>query len=106
MPQFTTTSVEEAQRITGGGKRQKDLAAYIESVNGLSPGSAGRVIPSEGETLSTVSAGWRRGTQLGQRNRDQAHGRRHLFLAKRASTTRPPESSPDLVRPPLEAGPK
>ena len=45
MPQFTTTSVEEAQRLTGGGKRQKDLAAYIESVNGLSPGSAGWVIP-------------------------------------------------------------
>ena len=54
MPQFTTTSVEEAQRLTGGGKRQKDLAAYIESVNGLSPGVAGRVVASEGETLSTV----------------------------------------------------
>ena len=54
MPQFTTTSVEEAQRITGGGKRRKDLAAYIESVNRLSPGVAGRVVPSEGETLSTV----------------------------------------------------
>ena len=54
MPQFTSTSVEEAQRLTGGGKRQKDLPAYIESVNGLSPGSAGKVVASEGETLSTV----------------------------------------------------
>ena len=27
-------SVEEAQRITGSGKMQRELAAYIESVNG------------------------------------------------------------------------
>ena len=54
MPQFTTTSVEEARRLTGGGKRQKELTAYLESVNGLSPGSAGKVVASEGETLSTV----------------------------------------------------
>ena len=54
MPQFTFTSVEEARRLTGGGKRQKELAAYLESVNGLSPGSASKVVASEGETLSTV----------------------------------------------------
>ena len=54
MPQFTTTSIEEAQRLTEGGKRQKDLAAYIESVNDLSAGTAGKVVASEGETLSTV----------------------------------------------------
>ena len=54
MPQFTTTTLEEAQRLTGGGKREKDLAAYLESVNGLSAGTAGKVVPSEGETLSTV----------------------------------------------------
>ena len=54
MPQFTTTSLEEAQRLTGGGKREKDLAAYLESVNGLVVGTAGKVVPAEGETLSTV----------------------------------------------------
>ena len=54
MPQFTTTSVEEAMRITGGGKRQKDLAAYLESIGSLPRGSAGVVQPSPGETLSTV----------------------------------------------------
>ena len=54
MPQFTTTSVEEARRITGGGKRLKELAAYLESVNGLSRGIAGKVVASEGESLSTV----------------------------------------------------
>ena len=54
MPEFTTTSVEEAMRITGGGKRQKDLAAYLESIGNLPRGSAGVVQPSAGETLSTV----------------------------------------------------
>ena len=54
MPQFTTTSVEEAQRLTGGGKRQRELAVYLESVSGLSRGIAGKVVASEGESLSTV----------------------------------------------------
>ena len=54
MPQFTTTSVEEARKITGGGKRQRELAEYVESVNGLSRGVAGKVVASEGETLSTI----------------------------------------------------
>ena len=54
MPQFTTTTLEEAQRLTGGGKREKDLAAYLESVNGLAAGNAGKVVPAEGEPLSTV----------------------------------------------------
>ena len=54
MPEFTTTTLEEAQRLTGGGKREKDLAPYLESVNGLAPGTAGKVVPADGETLSTV----------------------------------------------------
>ena len=54
MPEFTTTTLEEVQRLTGGGKREKDLAAYVESVNGLAAGTAGKVVPSDGETLSTV----------------------------------------------------
>ena len=54
MPQFTTTSVEEARRVTGGGKRQRELAEYLESVTGLSRGNAGKVVASEGESLSTV----------------------------------------------------
>ena len=54
MPQFTTTTLEEAQRLTGGGKREKDLAEYLDSVNGLAAGTAGKVVPVEGETLSTV----------------------------------------------------
>lgn len=54
MPSFETTSVEEAMKITGGGKRQKDLAAYLEQVNGLSRGTAGIAKASPGETLSTV----------------------------------------------------
>lgn len=54
MPRFTTTSVEEAWKITGGGKRLRELAAYLESVNGLSPGVAGKVVASEGESLATV----------------------------------------------------
>ena len=54
MPQFTTTTLEEAQRLTGGGKREKDLAVYLDSVSGLAAGTAGKVVPAEGETLSTV----------------------------------------------------
>ena len=54
MPQFTKTSVEEAKRLTGGGKRQKALAEYIDSIGRLSKGEAGKAVPSEGETLSTV----------------------------------------------------
>ena len=54
MPQFITTTLEEAQRLTGGGKREEDLAAYLESVNRLAAGTAGKVVPAEGETLSTV----------------------------------------------------
>lgn len=54
MPQFTTTTLEEAQRLTGGVKREAQLAAYVESVNGLSAGAAGKVVPAEGETLSQV----------------------------------------------------
>ena len=54
MPQFTTTTLEEAQKLTCGGKREKDLAAYLESVNGLSAGTAGKVVPEEGESLSIV----------------------------------------------------
>lgn len=41
------------RRITGGGKRQLVLAAYLESINGLSRGVAGKVVASEGESLST-----------------------------------------------------
>ena len=54
MPEFTTVSIEEARRVTGGARRQQQLAAYIESVTGLAPGTAGKVTPSEGETLSLV----------------------------------------------------
>lgn len=54
MPEFTTISIEEARRATGGAKRQQELAAYIDSVNGLPPGTAGKVTPSEGETLAMV----------------------------------------------------
>ena len=54
MPQFSSTTIEEAQRLTGGGKREKDLAAYLESVNGLAAGTAGKVVPVEGERLATV----------------------------------------------------
>ena len=54
MPEFTTTSIEEARRLTGGAKRQQELAAYIDSVTGLPSGAAGKVTPSEGETLSMV----------------------------------------------------
>ena len=54
MPQFTTTSIEEARRVTGGAKRQQELAAYIDSVTGLPSGTAGKVTPSEGETLAMV----------------------------------------------------
>ncbi len=54
MPNFSTMSVQEALRLTGGGKRQKDLAAYLESINSLDRGSAGVVEPSQGESLSTV----------------------------------------------------
>ena len=48
MPQFTTITLEEARRLTGGGKRDKDLAAYLEGVNGLATGTAGKVVPAEG----------------------------------------------------------
>ena len=54
MPQFSTITLEEAHRLTGGSKRAKDLAAYLQSVNGLTAGTAGKVVPAEGETLSTV----------------------------------------------------
>ena len=54
MPQFTTTTLEEAYRLAGGGKREKELAAYLESVNGLAFGTAVKVVPSDGESLSTV----------------------------------------------------
>ena len=54
MPEFTTISIEDARRITGGAKRQQELAAYIDSVTGLPSGTAGKVTPSEGETLSMV----------------------------------------------------
>lgn len=54
MPQFTTTSLEEAKRLTRGGKRQKALADYIEIIGRLASGEAGKAVPSAGETLSTV----------------------------------------------------
>ena len=54
MPHFTKTSLEEAKRLTGGNKRQKALAEYIESIQRLSKGEAGKAVPSGGETLSTV----------------------------------------------------
>ena len=54
MPHFTKTSLEEAKRLTGGSKRQKALAEYIESIGRLSKGEAGKAVPSSGETLSTV----------------------------------------------------
>ena len=54
MPEFTTISIEEARRVTGGAKRQQELAAYIDSVTGLPSGTAGKVTPSEGETLAMV----------------------------------------------------
>ncbi len=38
MPHFTKTSLEEAKRLTGGSKRQKALAEYIESIEQLSKG--------------------------------------------------------------------
>ena len=54
MPEFTTISIEEARRVTGGARRQQELAAYIESVTDLPPGTAGMATPSEGETLAMV----------------------------------------------------
>ena len=54
MPKFATLSVEEAQLVTGSDKRQKELADYIRSVSSLPFGRIGKVVPSEGETLSTV----------------------------------------------------
>ena len=50
----TTITLKEVERPTGGGNREKDLAAYLESVNSLSADTAGRVVPAEGETLTMV----------------------------------------------------
>ena len=54
MPSFTTLSAEQAQLITGRDKRLKELADYIRNVSSLPFGRVGKVVPSEGETLSTV----------------------------------------------------
>ena len=54
MPQFSSIAIEEAQRLTGISKRERELAAYLVNVNELSTGAAGKVVPSEGETLATV----------------------------------------------------
>lgn len=54
MPEFKTTSIDEAKRVTGGTKRHKALAAYAGHIKQLVAGEAGKVVPSEGETLSTV----------------------------------------------------
>ncbi len=45
MPHFTRTTLEEAKRLTGGSKRQKALAEYIESIGRLSKGEAGKAVP-------------------------------------------------------------
>ncbi len=77
MPDFTTIPVEEARRVTGVSKRQQELAAYIDSVTGLPHGTAGKVTPSEGETLSMVrrrvgDAGRASGRDLEIRRTDDA----------------------------------
>ena len=54
MPQFIKASLEEAKRVTGSTKRQKILAEYTDSIGRLSKGEAGKAVPSDGETLSTV----------------------------------------------------
>ena len=54
MPEFKTTSIDEAKRVTGGTKREKALSAYAGHINKLVAGEAGKVVPSADETLSTV----------------------------------------------------
>ena len=54
MPQFETLSMEEAKRRTAPARRAKIREEYLRFIEALKPGTAGRLEPGEGETVSAV----------------------------------------------------
>ena len=54
MPLLEIVSRSEAELKTGGAKRREVLREYIEFIEGLKAGQAGRLEAGEGETPRTV----------------------------------------------------
>ena len=54
MPKFETVSLQEAQLKTATGKRAQLAKEYLEYIQQLPEGQAGKLQPSEDERISTV----------------------------------------------------
>jgi hypothetical protein len=54
MPQLEVVSKSEAELKTTGTARAEELREYIDFIEGLSSGEAGRLQAKSGETLRTV----------------------------------------------------
>ena len=54
MPKFDLIPMEEAKIKTARGKRAGVLREYLDYVGQLTKGQAGRLVPGEGETVSTI----------------------------------------------------
>ena len=54
MPKFDLIPMEEAKIKTARGKRAEVLREYLDHIGQLTKGQAGRLVPGEGETVSTI----------------------------------------------------
>ena len=54
MPQFSVLPVGEAVKKAETSGMSDNLAEYVEYLNGLAEGEAGRLTPSDGEDVRTV----------------------------------------------------
>ena len=55
MPDFDLVSVDEAALKTATGKRAQRAREYLSYTDQLGPGQAGRLSPTEGETVGAIS---------------------------------------------------
>ena len=54
MPDFDTISLNEAQLLSSTGKRAAIIREYVSYIERVTPGQAGRLAPSQGESLTAV----------------------------------------------------
>ncbi len=55
MPTLELVSIQEAQlELSLSGKRGATIRQYIDYINQLEPGQAGRITPDEGETTAAI----------------------------------------------------
>ncbi len=58
MPKLDIVPIEEARAMSASeGKRAQILQEYLGYINRLTKGQAGRLVPGDGETVSTISGG-------------------------------------------------